>query len=283
VRRELGRYPVATACRVLGVSPSGYYAWLVRPPSDRELADEWLLSRIKAAHTASDETYGAPRILRDLRDEGIRVGEKRIARLMRRAGIQGVSRRRRWNTTKRDPKASPADDLVNRDFTAAGPDQLWVSDITYVPTYQGFLFLAVVMDAWSRRIIGWSMALHLRAELVLDALEMALAQRRGASGTICHSDHGSQYTSLAFGARCREAEVRPSMGTVGDAYDNAMCESFFATLECELLDRRRFSTRSEAKMAVFRFIEGWYNPTRRHSGLDYLSPMNYERRHMAEA
>ena len=255
MRRELGRYPVATACRVLGVSPSGYYAWLTRPPSDRELADEWILSRIKAAHAASDETYGAPRILHDLRDEGIRVGEKRIARLMRKAGIQGVSRRRRPHTTKRDPKASPAHDLVNRDFTATGPDQLWVSDITYVPTYQGFLFLAVVMDAWSRRIIGWSMALHLRTELVLDALEMALAQRRGVSGTICHSDHGSQYTSLAFGARCREAGVRPSMGTVGDAYDNAMCESFFATLECELLDRRRFSTRSEAKMALFSFIE----------------------------
>jgi transposase InsO family protein len=155
-------------------------------------------------------------------------------------------------------------------------------DITYIPTHQGFLFLAVVMDAWSRRIIGWSMALHLRTELVLDALEMALAQRRGSPGTICHSDHGSQYTLLAFGKRCREAGVRPSMGTVGDAYDNAMGESFFATLECELFDRRKFSSRTEARMAVFSFIEGWYNPTRRHSGLDYLSPMNYERRHMAE-
>jgi putative transposase len=198
VRRELGRYPVATACRILGVSPSGYYAWLYRPPSDRELTDEWLLSKIKAAYVASRETYGAPRILHDLREEGIRVGKKRIARLMRKAGIQGVSRRRRGNTTKRDPKASPAQDLVRRDFTAKGPDELWVSDVTYVPTYQGFLFLSVVMDAWSRRIIGWSMATHLRTELVLDALEMALAQRREVAGTICHSDHGSQYTSLAF-------------------------------------------------------------------------------------
>ena len=273
---------MATACRVLGVSPSGYYAWLVRPPSDRELTDEWLLSKIRDAHRNSHETYGAPRILHDLREEGIRVGKKRIARLMRQAGIQGVSRRRRWNTTKRDPKASPAADLVCRNFTAAGPDELWVSDITYIPTHQGFLFLSVVMDAWSRRIIGWSMALHLRTELVLDALEMALAKRRGVAGTICHSDHGCQYTSVAFGARCREAGVRPSMGTVGDAYDNAMCESFFATLECELLDRNKFHSQSEARMAVFSFIEGWYNPTRRHSGLDYLSPMNYERRCMAQ-
>ena len=158
-----------------------------------------------------------------------------------------------------------------------------VRPYTYVPTYQGFLFLSVVMDAWSRRIIGWSMALHLRTELVLDALETALAQRRGFTDTICHSDHGSQCTSPAFGRRCREAGVRPSMGTVGDAYDNALCESFFATLECELLDRNRFHTRTEAKMAIFSFIEGFYNLTRRHSGLDYLSPMNYERRHMAEA
>ena len=270
-------------CRVLGVSASGYYAWLYRPPSDRDLTDEWLLSKIKDAHKASRETYGSPRILHDLRDENIRVGRKRIARLMRRAGIQGVSRRKGRRTTVRDPKATPAADLIERDFSASGPDELWVSDITYVPTYRGFLFLAVVMDAWSRRIIGWSMALHLRTELVLDALEMALAQRRGASGTICHSDHGSQYTSLAFGKRCREAGVRPSMGTVGDAFDNAMCESFFATLECELLDRNTFHAQSEARMAVFSFIEGWYNPARRHSGIDYLSPINYERRHAREA
>lgn len=201
---------------------------------------------------------------------------------MRRAGIQGVSRRKGRKTTVRDPKATPAADLVERDFSTSGPDELWVSDITFVPTYAGFLFLAVVMDAWSRRIIGWSMATHLRTELVLDALEMALAQRRPES-VICHSDHGCQYTSLAFGKRCREAGVRPSMGTVGDAFDNAMCESFFATLECELLDRNKFHSHSEARMSVFSFIEGWYNPTRRHSGLDYLSPVNYERRHLGKA
>ena len=267
-------------CRVMGVSPSGYYAWLTRPPSDRDLADEWLLTKIKNAHTESKESYGAPRILHELRDQGIKVGKKRIARLMRLAGVQGVSRRKGFKTTTRDPKAIPAADLVERNFKAGGPDVLWVGDITYIPTYAGFLFLSVVMDAWSRRIIGWSMAAHLRTELVLDALEMALAQRR-PTDVICHTDHGSQYTSLAFGKRCREAGVRPSMGTVGDAYDNAMCESFFATLECELLDRKKFRSHSEAKMAVFSFIEGWYNPSRRHSALDYLSPINYERRYMA--
>jgi len=269
-------------CRVLGVSASGYYAWLYRPPSDRDLADEWLLAKIRGFHKKSGESYGSPRILRDLRDDGVHVGKKRIARLMRLAGIQGISRRKGFKTTQRDPQASGAPDLVERNFSASGPDELWVGDITYVPTYAGFLFLAVVMDAWSRRIIGWSMATHLRTELVLDALEMALAQRR-PEGVICHTDHGCQYTSLAFGARCREAGVRPSMGTVGDAYDNAMCESFFATLECELLERKKFPSRSEAKMAIFTFIEGWYNRSRRHSALDYLSPINYERRHMAEA
>jgi putative transposase len=269
-------------CRVMGVSPSGYYAWLLRPPSDRDLADEWLISKIREAHQVSHETYGAPRMLHELRAQGIRVGKKRIARLMRHMGLQGVSRRKRFKTTSRDPKALPADDLVERNFTASGPDELWVGDITFIPTYAGFLFLAVVMDAWSRRIIGRSMAAHLRTELVLDALEMALAKRR-PTDVICHTDHGCQYTSLAFGKRCREAGVRPSMGTVGDAFDNAMCESFFATLECELLDRKKFHSHSEAKMAIFTFIEGWYNPQRRHSGLDYLSPVEYERRHMAKA
>ncbi len=283
MRRESGQYPVATLCRVLDVSTSGYYAWLTRSPSDRDLNDEWLLARIREAHAFSKATYGAPRILEELRAQGVRVSKKRIARLMRRNDLQGVSRRRRGRkTTIRDPKAQPALDLVCRNFTAKGPDQLWVSDITYVPTYSGFLFLAVVMDAFSRRVIGWSMAEHLRTELVLDALEMALHARQ-PSDVICHSDHGCQYTSLAFGKRCREAGVRPSMGAVGSAYDNAMCESFFATLECELLDRRKFHSRSEAKMAIFTFIEGWYNPSRRHSGIDYLSPMEYERRYMTSA
>lgn len=282
MKRESGRYPIATMCRVLDVSSSGYYAWLSRPSSARTQANEELLEEIRKIHERSFDTYGVPRIQAELRDQGVSVSRKRIARLMRKDGLQGVSRRRRFKTTKRDPQASPALDLVERNFTAEGPDELWVGDITFIPTYAGFLFLSVVMDAFSRRIIGWSMATHLRTELVLDALEMALTQRR-PENVIHHTDHGSQYTSLAFGKRCREAGVRPSMGSVGDAFDNALCESFFATLECELLDRRKFRSHSEAKMAVFTFIEGWYNPSRRHSRLDYLSPVNYERRHMAVA
>jgi len=208
--------------------------------------------------------------------EQITVGRQRVARLMRRAHVRGVSRRKWTTTTVRNREACPAPDLVKRAFTAEGPNRLWVADITYVPTWAGFLYLAVVLDAWSRRIVGWAMATHLRTELVLDALNMALAQRR-PSGVIHHSDQGTQYTSIDFELRCRQAGVRPSMGSVGDAYDNAMCESFFATLECELLDRCRFPNQSEARMAIFEFIEGWYNPHRRHSALDYQSPINYER------
>ena len=178
----------------------------------------------------------------------------------------------------RDRDARPAPDLVERNFVAAAPHRLWVADITYIPTWAGFLYLAVVLDTFSRRIVGWAMETHLRTELVLQALNLSLWQRRPAA-VIHHSDQGSQYTSIAFGQRCREAGVRPSMGSVGDCFDNAMCESFFATLECELIDRRRFKTQSEARMAVFEFIEGWYNPHRRHSALDYLSPINYERSH----
>jgi putative transposase len=210
------------------------------------------------------------------------VGRKRVARLMREAGIQGVSRRKTVFTTRRDPQARPAPDLVDRDFGAAGPDQLWVSDITYVPTDAGYLYLAVVLDAWSRRVVGWSMANHLRTELVLGALNMALQQRR-PSNVIHHSDQGCQYTSIAFGKRCLEEGVRPSMGSVGDCYDNAMCESFFATLECELIDRCRFNSHAAARREIFRFIEGWYNPHRRHSSLGYLSPVNFERKNLLTA
>ena len=269
---------VAPTCRALGVSPSGYYAWRKRPLSRRARADVELTAAIQAIHRESRGTYGAPRIHAELAAHGIHVGGKRVARLMRNVGIHGVSRRKRFRTTVRDEKARPAPDLVDRQFTAPGPDRLWVADITYVPTAAGFLFLAVVLDAWSRRIIGWAMEGHLRTELVLAALEMALVQRR-PTDVIHHSDQGCQYTSVTFGGRCRDAGVRPSMGSVGDAYDNAMCESFFATLECELLDRHRFRTQAEARLAVFDFIEGWYNPRRRHSALDYLSPMVYERSH----
>lgn len=235
-----------------------------------------LTEKIRTIHVRSRGTYGAPRIHAELRDEGIRVGRKRIARLMRAAGLKGVSRRKSTTTTTRSPSAKPVPNLVERDFSASEPNKLWVADITYVPTAAGFLYLSVVVDAFSRLVIGWAMAGHLRTELVLSALEMALGQR-GPEEVIHHSDRGSQYTSIAFGVRCKRAGVRPSMGTT--CYDNAMCESFFATLECELIERERFDSRAEARMAIFEFIEGWYNPHRRHSALDYQSPMQYEESH----
>jgi putative transposase len=276
VRAHQAVFPVRTACRVLGVSASGYYAWCRRPPCRRSVEDAALVERIEHYHARSRGSYGSPRILRDLvEEEGLKVGKKRVARLMRQAGIQGVSRRKRHFTTIRDLTQRPAPDLVERNFKATAPNQLWVADITYIPTLAGFLYLAVVLDAWSRRIVGWSMATHLRTELVLGAFEMALEQRCPTS-VIHHSDQGCQYTSYAFGKRCRLAGVRPSMGSVGDAYDNAMCESFFATLECELLEQRRFRSQAEGRMAVFDFIEAWYNPRRRHSALAYRSPMEFE-------
>jgi putative transposase len=282
VRANQAVFAVRTLCRVLGVSPSGYYAWRDRPPSVREVENERLLARMREIHEFSRHTYGRPRLYAELRDEGWRVNHKRVGRLMALAGLQGASRRKKWRTTKRAKDARPAPDLVDRDFAVDRPDRLWVADITYVPTWSGFLYLAVVVDAFSRRVVGWSMETSLKTELVLQALNMALWQRRPES-VIHHSDQGTQYTSIAFGLRCKQAGVRPSMGSVGDAYDNALCESFFATLECELLEKKRFRNQAEAKMAVFDFIEAWYNPHRRHSALGHLSPLNYERRCAAAA
>lgn len=267
---------IATMCRVLGVSSSGYYAWRSRTVSERQQADAELTKKIRAIHARSRGTYGAPRIHAELLAEGTRVGRKRVAHLMRAEGLAGVSRRRGVRTTRRSQSARPAPDLVERNFTSDGPDRLWVADITYIPTWSGFLYLAVVLDAWSRRVVGWSMQPHLRTELVVEALEMAREQRRPKDVTH-HSDQGSQYTSIEFGLRCRQAGIRPSMGSVGDCYDNALCESFFATLECELLDRRPMRSQAEARMAVFDYLEGWYNPHRRHSALGYLSPVEFER------
>ena len=270
-------YAITTQCRVLEVSPSGFYAWLKRSPSQHRQRDALLGDRIEAIHRRSRSTYGRPRVHAELKANGIAISNKRIARLMRERHLQGASRRRTTKTTIRDRDARPAPDLVDRKFTADAPDRLWVADITYIPTWAGFLYLAVVLDVYSRRVVGWAMANHLRTELVLDALDMAIFRRRPTK-VVHHSDQGCQYTSIAFGLRCREAGVRPSMGSVGDCYDNAMCESFNATLECELLVQHRFRTHREASLAIFDFIEGWYNPHRRHSALGYLSPNDYERR-----
>ena len=275
-------FPVSAMARALGVSRAGFYAWLHRPAPAHARADAALLKRIRTVHATSRETYGAPRVHAELRADGEKHGRKRIARLMRDAGLVGASRRRHGPvTTRRDKEARPAPDLVDRKFTAQGPDQLWVADITFVPTAAGFLYLAIVLDAWSRKVVGWSMASHLRAELVVNALGMAMRQRR-PKDVIHHSDQGSQYTSLAFGARCKEAGMRPSMGSIGDAYDNAMCESFLSTLECERLDRRRFASQAEAHVACFSFIKGFYSLVRLHSALGYRSPIRYEQDMQAE-
>jgi putative transposase len=279
IDQEKAHYAVSLLCRVLGVSRAGYYAWTKRPACQRAVQDAELTEQIRTIHERSRGTYGAPRVHAELRlDHGVQVGRKRVARLMRTAGLVGCHRRRRQGLTRRDSQAAPAPDLVERAFTAEQPDRLWTADITYVPTWSGWLYLAVVLDVFSRRVVGWAMADHLRSELVLDALDMAIWNRRPAAGLIHHSDQGCQYTSLAFGRRCQQAGITPSMGSVGDAYDNAVTESFFATLECELLDRHRFRTHTEARMAVFDYLEGFYNPRRRHSALGYLSPVDYERR-----
>lgn len=271
-------FPVTTMCRMLGLSTSGYYAWRQRPVCRRKREDARLSARIRHFHVASKGRYGAPKIHADLADEGERVGCKRVARLMRQDGLAGVTRRRWTVTTRPDRNARPAPDRVERDFTADRPNQLWVADITYVPTLTGFLYLAVVLDVFSRRIVGWAMAGHLRAKLVLDALNMAI-ERRQPSKVIHHSDQGCQYTSLEFGEQCRRAGVAPSMGSVGDCYDNAMAESFFATLECELLWQTRFRNHAEARPALFDFIEGWYNTRRRHQSLGQVAPIQFEKRY----
>ncbi len=279
MEREKAQHHIRTMARALGVSASGLYARRRRPRSLRSLADEILVDTIADIHRESRGTYGAPRIQAELRlGRDIAVSRKRIARLMRQAGLVGVSRRRGVRTTVRDGAAVPAPDLVGRDFRAVRPNTLWVADITYVATGQGFLYLACVLDVCTRRCVGWAMRTTLASEIVTAALDMAVLRQHPGAGLIHHSDRGSQYTSIVFGQRCQEAGIVPSMGRTGDAFDNAMAESFFATLECELLDRETFATRGEARTKIFDFIEAWYNPRRRHSSIDYLSPVDYERR-----
>jgi putative transposase len=282
VEREKASHPVATMCRLLGVSPSGFWGWHARPVSARASRDAELVGQIARIHAASRGIYGAPRVHAELRAQGIACGRKRVARLMAAAGLIGVHRRRFVRTTQPDRWATPAPDLVRRHFVAACPDRLWVADITELPTRAGCLYLAAIVDAFSRYVAGWSMAGHLRTELVLAALDMAIQRRGPGVGLVHHSDQGTQYTSLAFGARLREAGIAASMGSVGDAYDNAMAESFFASLETELIDRSDWATPADARGAVFDYIETFYNRVRRHSALAYLSPADYERRYRSK-
>ena len=277
IAAEKTNYPVAVMCCVLGVNRTAFHNWERRAPSDRALTDAWLTDKIKQIFDASRGVYGAPRIHAELRMEhGIRVGRKRVARLMKAAGIAGVRPRKRFKTTIRIPGITPATDLVERQFQPDRPNVLWVADITYLRTGEGWLYLAAVQDAYSRQIVGWSMATHMRASLVVDALKMALSRRRPGPGLIHHSDHGSQYVSLAFGRAAGQAGIAVSMGSRGDAYDNAVAETFFATLKKELLNRRTWPDRLELQSAVFEYIEAFYNRQRRHSTLGMLSPIAYE-------
>jgi putative transposase len=277
IAAKKAEHAVSTMCRVLGVSRSGFHAWERRKPSARAIDDERLTGRIREIHRANRKVYGSPRIHAELRlADGERVGRKRVERLMRQAGLSGLVARKRGRTTIRVPGVRVCEDLVDRAFAAAGPDRLWVADITYLRTWEGWLYLAAVQDVFSRRIVGWAMADHMRAELVADALEMALAKRRPAPGLIHHSDQGSQYVSLAFGQQARAAGIAQSMGSRGDCYDNAVAESFFATIKKELIHRRSWPEKSELRTEVFEYIEVFFNRRRRHSTLGHLSPVEFE-------
>ena len=280
IDKERAHHAVSRLCSVLNVSRQRYWAWKRRPLSARRLADERLKQRILAIWRDSGETYGAPRIEAELRlGDGVRVGRKRIARLMRELQVEGVSRRRgRIRTTTPDARAPAAPDLVRRDFSASRPDETWVADITYVPTHEGWLFLATVMDLYSRKIVGWSMRDDLEAPLVVDALSMAVARRRAARGLVHYSDRGSQYASVALGRTLRDSGILASMGSKGDPYENASAESCISTIKNELIKRRSFRTLDRARLAIFRYIESFYNPPRRHSSLGMLSPNDYEAR-----
>jgi putative transposase len=284
IEAEKANFPIRFMCSRLGVSTSGFYEWrhAQTHPCQRRVEDVELVERIREIHQTSRRSYGSPRVHAELvLGEGRRHGRKRVERLMRGHGIVGIHRRRR-GCTRRDPTAIPADDLVNRRFTPDQPDRLWVADVTEHPTGNGKVYLAVVLDAFSRIVLGWSIADHMRAELVVDALQMALWRRRPVAGqTVHHSDHGAQYTSWAFGRRLRAAGLLGSMGTVGDALDNAVAESFFGTLQVELLDEHRWDTKAQLASAIFEWVEAWYNPRRRHSHCGMLSPADYEAAHRA--
>lgn len=274
---EKASYPVAVLCRMLGVSESGYYAWRSRPPSKRSREDPTLTEKIREIHSRSRRTYGYPRVHAELRSLGVRCGRRRVARPMRAAGPRGCMRSKKRRSTRRDPRAAPAPDLLHRNFVAAQPNRVWLADITYIPTREGFLYLAFILDTHPRRIVGWSMDSNMRTELVVDALEMAICRRKPSAGLVHHSERGAQHAAISFGKRLEEVGIVPSMGRTGSAPDNAMAESFIATLKTELVHRGRFPDREVARSAIFfEYLEGFYNRRRLHSALSYQSPMSYE-------
>jgi putative transposase len=282
IEAEETNFPIQVMCRMLGVSRSGYYGWRGRPPSARNRVDRALTEKIREIHERSRHTYGSPRVHAELRALGTRCGRKRVERLMRKSGLQGCMRGRRRGTTRRG-KRSSAEDLVKRKFAAAEVDRVWVADITYVATAEGYLYLAFILDVHSRRIVGWAMEDHLRTELVVDALRMAVWRRKPAPGLVHHSDQGVQYTSLSFSERLREVGIEPSMGRTGSALDNAMAESFVSTLKAELGSNLQFPSRQAAKTAIFEYLETFYNTRRLHSALGYRSPVDFEEDRMQAA
>jgi putative transposase len=283
IEAERTSFPVHLMCRMLSVSRSGYYVWRDRPLSRRSREDATLTSKIHQIHRRSRQTYGSPRVHAELRALGTRCSRKRVERLMRKAGLRGCMRGRRIATTRRGKRAVPAKDLVRRNFQATKTDKIWVADITYVATREGFLYLAFILDAHSRRIVGWAMENHLRTEIVVDALQMAVWKRKPAPGLVHHSDQGVQYTALSFSERLEEVGIMASMGRTGTALDNAMAESFVSTLKAELVSRMEFPTRQAAKSAIFEYLETFYNTRRLHSALGYRSPADFEEDRMEEA
>lgn len=283
VHAEKAQHRVRTLCRVLGVSPAGYYAWSAREPAARRRQDELLVTHIRAAHQASRGTYGSPRVHAELRALGLKTSRKRIARLMREQGICACPRKRWRRTTDSDHRLPVAPNILDRRFQAAEPNRTWVTDITYVWTWQGWLYLAVIVDLFSRRVVGWAAAEHMRTELVLSALSQALGRRTPPRGLLHHSDRGSQYVSGDYRAELRKRGITCSMSRRGDCYDNAVIESFFGTLKTELIARQAWPTRGHAKRAIAEYIEAFYNPRRRHSALGYVSPVEYERRHRQQS
>ena len=279
MQQHSGQFRVAALCHVMQVTRSGFYAWRGREPSARHQEGETITRRIRAIFSASRQTYGSPRVLRDLRAEGIACGKHRVAKLMRAAGLRALLPPRFVVTTDSKHALPVADNLLGREFDASRADERWAADITYLWTGEGWLYLAVVLDLFSRRIVGWSMQARLHKDLVLGALSMALLQRRPSPGLLHHSDRGSQYASADFQQALLDSQIVCSMSRKGNCWDNAVVESFFGTLKCELVHRSRFASREQARQEVFEYIEVWYNRKRRHSSLGYLSPDEFEQQY----
>jgi putative transposase len=271
-------FSVRRMCNLLEVSASGYYAWRERPPSQRAKANDALVKEIQAIHDQSHQTYGSPRVHAELVNRGFRVGKNRVARLMQAENIQSQRKKKRQGTTDSRHNYPIAPNLLQQNFQAVIPNEKWLSDITYIPTAEGWLYLAAILDLFSRKIVGWAMEDHLESELVELAFQMAVHNRQKVSGLLHHSDRGSQYAGAAYQALIQAHRVTPSMSRTGNCYDNAPMESFFSTLKCERVDGSNYQTRAEARTDIFAYIEGFYNRNRLHSSLGYLSPEEFERR-----